>query len=213
MTTHVWGYLEEYEKEREDILDAVDTVFRSGNLIWGPSLVAFEEEFAGYHGVSHCAGVDNGTNAIVLGLRALGVGEGDEVITVSNTAAPTVLAITLAGATPVFVDIDPQTYNVDPAKVEEAITRKTRGIIAVSLYGQCADMESLLRVATEYALFLVDVEMPGMDGFDFVARTRADPALRDVPAILVTSRGSTGGGGDSQSRTGIATAMARRSSR
>ncbi|WP_017587958.1 DegT/DnrJ/EryC1/StrS family aminotransferase [Nocardiopsis ganjiahuensis] len=156
MTTHVWGYLEEYEKEREDILDAVDTVFRSGNLIWGPSLVAFEEEFAGYHGVSHCAGVDNGTNAIVLGLRALGVGEGDEVITVSNTAAPTVLAITLAGATPVFVDIDPQTYLMRVDQVADAITERTRCIVPVHLYGQCVDMDPLKEIAAEHGLFVLE---------------------------------------------------------
>src|SRR4051812_13306026 len=110
MTLHVWGYLTEYEKERDDILDAVETVFGSGKLVLGPSVRSFEEEFADYHGVEHCVGVDNGTNAIVLGLRALGVGAGDEVITVSNTAAPTVVAIDAVGATPVFVDIDADTF-------------------------------------------------------------------------------------------------------
>src|SRR5206468_9661459 len=99
MTVRVWGYLEEYEREREDILDAVDSVFGSGQLVFGASMRGFEEEFARYHGVAHCAGVDNGTNALVLGLRALGVAPGDEVITVSNTAAPTVVAIDQVGAT------------------------------------------------------------------------------------------------------------------
>src|SRR5690348_15043645 len=109
MAQYVWGYLPEYEKERDDILDAVDSVFRSGKLVLGPSVKAFEEEFAAYHGVGHCVGVDNGTNAIVLGLRALGIEAGDEVITVSNTAAPTVLAIDQIGAVPVFVDVHPGT--------------------------------------------------------------------------------------------------------
>src|SRR3954468_3258839 len=122
MTLYVWGYLAEYEKERDDILEAVDAVFRSGQLVLGPSVKGFEAEFAAYHGVPHCVGVDNGTNAIVLGLRALGVGRGDEVITVSNTAAPTVLAIDQTGATPVFVDVHADTYLMDVAQVEAAIT-------------------------------------------------------------------------------------------
>src|SRR6476469_9677701 len=105
MPLSVWGYLSEYEKERDEIIEAVDSVFRSGRLILGESVASFEREYAAYHGVPHCVGVDNGTNAIVLGLRALGVGRGDEVITVSNTAAPTVLAIEAVGARAVFVDV------------------------------------------------------------------------------------------------------------
>jgi aminotransferase EvaB len=77
MTTRAWSYLEEYAQEREDILDAVESVFRSGQLILGPSVQGFEEDFAAYHGVRHCVGVDNGTNALVLGLKALGIGPGD----------------------------------------------------------------------------------------------------------------------------------------
>ncbi|MFD5575692.1 DegT/DnrJ/EryC1/StrS family aminotransferase, partial [Streptomyces cadmiisoli] len=110
MTTHVWDYLPEYENERDDIHDAVETVLRSGQLVLGGSVRGFEEEFAAYHGLAHCVGVDNGTNAIKLGLQACGIGPGDEVITVSNTAAPTVVAIDGTGATPVFVDVDPDTY-------------------------------------------------------------------------------------------------------
>src|SRR2546428_9833177 len=100
MATLVWGYLHEYENERADILEAVDTVFRSGTLVLGPSVRGFEREYAAYHGVPHCVGVDNGTNAIKLGLQALNVGRDDEVITVANTAAPTVVAIAATGATP-----------------------------------------------------------------------------------------------------------------
>lgn len=109
MTTLVWNYLPEYETERDDIIDAVETVFRSGRLILGDSELGFEEEYATYHGVSQCVGVDNGTNAIKLGPQALGVGPGDEVITVCKTAAPTVVAIDSVGAVPVFVDVDPDT--------------------------------------------------------------------------------------------------------
>ncbi|GLU50024.1 DegT/DnrJ/EryC1/StrS family aminotransferase [Nocardiopsis ansamitocini] len=156
MTAYVWGYLNEYEKEREDILDAVDTVFKSGQLIWGPFVDSFEDEFAEYHGVPHCVGVDNGTNALVLGLRAIGVGPGDEVITVSNTAAPTVLAIDLVGAKPVFVDIDPDTYLMDVGQVGSVITERTRCILPVHLYGQCVDMAPLQEVAAAHDLLILE---------------------------------------------------------
>ncbi|MBB5958552.1 aminotransferase EvaB [Saccharothrix tamanrassetensis] len=156
MTLHVWGYLPEYEKERDDILDAVDSVFRSGKLVLGPSVKAFEEEFAAYHGVPHCVGVDNGTNAIVLGLRALGIGAGDEVITVSNTAAPTVVAIDAVGATPVFVDVDRDTYLMRVDQVEAAITSRTRCLLPVHLYGQCVDMAPLEAIAAEHGLPILE---------------------------------------------------------
>lgn len=149
MTLYVWGYLQEYENERADILDAVDSVFRSGQLVLGRSVLGFEQEFAAYNDTAHCVGVDNGTNAIVLGLRALGVGRGDEVITVSNTAAPTVLAIDAVGATPVFVDVHEDTYLMDVSQVEAAITERTRCIVPVHLYGQCVDMGALEGVAAK----------------------------------------------------------------
>jgi aminotransferase EvaB len=156
MTLFVWGYLAEYEKERDDILDAVDTVFRSGKLVLGPSVKGFEAEFAAYHGVRHCVGVDNGTNAIVLGLRALGIGRGDEVITVSNTAAPTVVAIDAVGATPVFVDIHPDTYLMDVDQVEAAMTGRTRCLLPVHLYGQCVDMAPLEALAAKHGVPILE---------------------------------------------------------
>ncbi|WBB75718.1 DegT/DnrJ/EryC1/StrS family aminotransferase [Micromonospora sp. WMMD1128] len=156
MTLNVWGYLSEYEKERDDILNAVDTVFSSGTLVLGPSVAAFEQEFAAYHGVPHCVGVDNGTNAIVLGLRALGVGPGDEVVTVSNTAAPTVVAIDAVGATPVFVDVDPDTYLMDVAQVEAALTARTRCLLPVHLYGQCVDLAPLEAIAARHGLPILE---------------------------------------------------------
>ncbi|MBB5801564.1 aminotransferase EvaB [Saccharothrix ecbatanensis] len=156
MTTLVWDYSREYESERKDILDAVETVFSSGRLVLGPSVSSFEAEFAGYHGVSHCVGVDNGTNAIRLALQAVGVGAGDEVITVSNTAAPTVLAIDAAGATPVFVDVHPDTYLMDVDQVVAAITPRTKCLLPVHLYGQCVDMAPLRAIADEHGLVLLE---------------------------------------------------------
>lgn len=156
MTTRVWDYLEEYANERKDILDAVDTVFSSGQLVLGSSMHGFEREFAAYHGVSHCVSVDNGTNAIKLALQALGVGPGDEVITVANTAAPTVVAIDAMGATPVFVDVHPDSYLMDTAQVAAAVTDRTRCVLPVHLYGQCVDMEPLERLAAERGLLLLE---------------------------------------------------------
>jgi dTDP-3-amino-2,3,6-trideoxy-4-keto-D-glucose/dTDP-3-amino-3,4,6-trideoxy-alpha-D-glucose/dTDP-2,6-dideoxy-D-kanosamine transaminase len=156
MTVQVWDYLLEYENERKDVIGAVEKVFGSGRLVLGESVSSFEAEFAAYHGVNHGIGVDNGTNAITLGLRALGVGAGDEVITVSNTAAPTVIAIDAAGATPVFVDVHPDTYLMDVGKVEAAITPRTRCLLPVHLYGQCVDMAPLERLAEAYDLVILE---------------------------------------------------------
>ncbi|MGC4864930.1 DegT/DnrJ/EryC1/StrS family aminotransferase [Micromonospora sp. DT53] len=156
MTTRVWDYLPEYELEKADLLTAVETVFESGQLILGGSVGGFEEEFAAYHGVAHCAGVDNGTNAVTLGLQALGVGPGDEVITVSNTAAPTVVAIDNAGATPVFVDVRQEDFLMDTDQVVAAITPRTRALVPVHLFGQCVDMAPLERLAAEHGLVILE---------------------------------------------------------
>ncbi|MEQ3552799.1 DegT/DnrJ/EryC1/StrS family aminotransferase [Pseudonocardia nematodicida] len=156
MTTRVWDYLPEYEKERDDILDAVDTVFSSGQLVLGESVSGFEAEFAAYHGLAHATGVDNGTNAVELALEAVGVGPGDEVITVSNTAAPTVVAIVAAGARPVFVDVRESDFLIDPELVEAAITPRTKALLPVHLYGQCVEIEPLRELAGRYGLALVE---------------------------------------------------------
>ncbi|ASU81855.1 DegT/DnrJ/EryC1/StrS family aminotransferase [Nocardiopsis gilva YIM 90087] len=156
MTIRVWSYLEEYEKERDDIHEAVETVFRSGQLILGENLRGFEKAFADYHGEEHAVGCDNGTNAIVLGLRALGVGPGDEVITVSNTAAPTVIAIDQIGATPVFVDVHEENFLMDVSQVEPVITERTKCILPVHLYGQCIDMAPLQAIADKHGLPILE---------------------------------------------------------
>ncbi|MFI2242276.1 DegT/DnrJ/EryC1/StrS family aminotransferase [Streptomyces chrestomyceticus] len=156
MTTYVWDYLAEYEQEREDLLDAVDKVFSSGQLVLGPSVRGFEEEFAAYHGVRYATGVDNGTNALKLGLEALGVGPGDEVVTVSNTAAPTVVAISGTGATPVFVDVREEDFLMDTTQVEAVLTPRTKALLPVHLYGQCVDMAPLRRLAEKHGLRILE---------------------------------------------------------
>ncbi|MGW7516430.1 DegT/DnrJ/EryC1/StrS family aminotransferase [Streptomyces sp. NPDC054796] len=156
MTTRVWDYLPEYEQEKSEILGAVEKVFGSGQLVLGESVSGFEDEFAGYHGVPYCTGVDNGTNALKLGLEALDIGPGDEVITVSNTAAPTVVAIAGTGATPVFVDVREDDFLMDTEQVEAAITPRTKALLPVHLYGQCVDMAPLERIAAEHGLKILE---------------------------------------------------------
>lgn len=156
MEIRVWNYLKEYAANKEEILKAVEEVFESGKLILGDKGKKFEEAYARYCGVSYGVGCDNGTNAITLALLALGVGKGDEVITVPNTAIPTVSAIVTAGATPVFVDINPETYLMDVTQIETKITEKTKCIIPVHLYGQCVDMDILTKLAKKYNLFVIE---------------------------------------------------------
>lgn len=156
MRIQVWDYRKEYEAEREEILAGIDRVFRSGRLILGPSVKAFEESFAGYCDVAHGIGVNSGTDALFLGLRALDIGPGDEVITVSNTAIPTVSAIVSTGATPKFVDIDPATYLMDVSQLEAAITPRTKCILPVHLFGQCVDMRTVNAVAARHGLKVLE---------------------------------------------------------
>jgi aminotransferase EvaB len=152
----VWDYLAEYAAERDDILDAVDTVFASGRLILGESVRRFEAEFSAYCGVRHGVGVDNGTDALLLALRALGVRTGDDVITVSNTAAPTVAAIVAAGARPRFVDIDPDTYLMDNSQLASAFTPRTTCVLPVHLYGQCVAMDAVQSFAEQHGLAVLE---------------------------------------------------------
>lgn len=146
MTIKVWDYLPEYEAERAEIHAAIERVFRSGRLILGESVRNFEREFAMYCGVRHGVGVNSGTDALFLGLKALGVGPGDEVVTVPNTAVPTVSAIVTAGATPRFVDVEADTLLMDVSALEPVLSPRVKCVIPVHLYGQCVDMDALRRV-------------------------------------------------------------------
>jgi len=151
----LWRYREEYEELREQILAACDRVFRSGRLILGEEGAAFEAALAQSVGVGGAVGVGNGTDAIFIALAALGVKAGDEVITVPNTAVPTVSAIGTLGATPVFVDIGEDCL-INPARIEAAITPRTRAIIPVHLYGQMADMAAIMEIAGRHGLAVVE---------------------------------------------------------
>lgn len=143
----IWSYLDEYRELRTGILAACERVFDSGRLIFGEEGKSFEGEMAAVTGMSGSVGVNSGTDALMIGLAALGVGQGDEVITVPNTAVPTVSAIAALGARPVFVDIRADDFLMDVSQVAGAITDRTKAIIPVHLYGQCVDMDALKAVA------------------------------------------------------------------
>ena len=146
----------QFQSYRQEILDAVARVCENGPYVLGPEVEAFESEFAAYHNVKHCIGVGSGTDALALTMRAFDIGLGDEVITVSHTALATAAAIVMAGATPVLVDIEQDYYTIDPSKIEEAITSKTKAIIAVHLYGQPCDMDAIMVVAKKHNLIVIE---------------------------------------------------------
>ena len=139
-----------------DVRRAIDRVIARGWFILGPEVGAFEEEFAAASGAAHAVGVGTGTDAIALTLRALGIGAGDEVITSPLSAAYSALAIMMAGARPVFADVDPQRGTIDPDRIAERIGPRTRAILPVHLYGQAADMAAIERVAARHNLAIVE---------------------------------------------------------
>src|SRR5580704_12874901 len=146
----------EYHELKTEIDAAVARVLESGQFVGGPEVASLEEEFASYCGARHGVAVNSGTSALHLALVTAGMQPGDEVITVPFTFYATVAAIGYVGATPVFVDIHPQTFNIDPAKIEAAITPRTRAILLVHLYGQCADMDPILDIARRHKLIVIE---------------------------------------------------------
>jgi dTDP-4-amino-4,6-dideoxygalactose transaminase len=145
-----------YRAYQREIDAAMRRVFESERYILGPEVSAFEEEFAAYLGAKQAVGVGSGTEALYLALRACEIGPGDEVITVSHTAVATISAIVHAGATPVFVDIDPRLYTLDPSALPAVLTEKTKAIIPVHLYGQAAEMKPIIEFAREHNLKVIE---------------------------------------------------------
>jgi len=143
-------------EDAADVRSGIDRVLERGWFILGPEVDAFEREFAAASGAAHAVGVGNGTDAIALILRALGIGAGDEVVTTPLSAAYTALAILMAGARPVFADIDPQRLTLDPDRIDQAIGPRTRAILPVHLYGQAAEMLAISRVAARHHLPIVE---------------------------------------------------------
>ena len=150
------GLKQQFNEIAEEIEKAVSRVLRGGWYILGEELSAFESEFSRHVGIRYGVGVNSGSDALLLAVKALGIGEGDEVLTVSHTFISTVDSIVRNNAKPVFVDIDPHTFCMDPGQIESRITRKTRAIIPVHLYGHPADMTSILDIARRHQLYVIE---------------------------------------------------------
>lgn len=141
---------------KAEILTSFEQFFDNAWYVLGEQIKRFEQEYAAFNKVKHCVGVSNGLDALQIALLTLGVGKGDEVIVPSNTYIATVLAVSYVGATPVFVEPDINTYNIDPIKIEAAITSKTKAIMPVHLYGQACEMEAIMAIAVKHNLFVVE---------------------------------------------------------
>jgi dTDP-4-amino-4,6-dideoxygalactose transaminase len=159
-----YGHVRQYHNIKKDIDDAILRVLESSQYVTGPALKQFEDDFSRYFGMKHTVGVNSGTDALWLVFLALGVKPGDEIITTANTFFATAEAIWFVGAKAVFVDCDPRTRNIDPAKVEAAVTSRTVGIVPVHLYGLCADMKAIAAVAGKHKLWVVEDNAQGIDG-------------------------------------------------
>ena len=152
----VWSYLEGYKKNKKNILDIVDRVFESGNLILSKEVSNFEKNFATFTNNSYGIGVNSGTDALQIALMSIGVKKDDEIITVSNTAVPTVSAIVSCNAKPIFVDINKDDYLIDTTLIEEQINKKTKAIIPVNLYGQSANYDEIKKISKKYNLKIIE---------------------------------------------------------
>ncbi len=153
---NVWSYLEEYEEYKDDIFKVISDVLYSGQLILGEKVAEFENNFSNWVGSKYGIGVGNGTDAIKLALLSLDIGHGDEVITVSNTAVPTVSAIIETGATPVFCDVNTDDFNIDIELIGSLITKKTKAIVCVHLYGHAANITKLVKICKENKINLIE---------------------------------------------------------
>ena len=146
----------QYQSLKPEIYAAIDRVLESGQFIMGPDVKQFEQEVATYLGVKHAIAVNSGTDALVIGLRSLGIGAGDEVITTPFSFFATAESISSVGATPIFVDIDPTTFNIDPAKIKDKITARTKAIMPVHLYGNPAAMTQIMEIAQANNLRVIE---------------------------------------------------------
>ena len=156
MTIPFLSFEETNKKIKAEMLSAFESFFDSAWYILGEKVKIFEKEYAAFNKVKHCVGLSNGLDALHIALRTLDVGKGDEVIVPSNTYIATALAVSYVGATPIFVEPDIKTYNIDPLKIEGAITKKTKAIIPVHLYGQCCEMEAIMAIAEKNSLKVIE---------------------------------------------------------
>src|SRR3989442_7001712 len=190
-----YGHVKQYHNLKAEIDQAILEVLESGIYVLGPQLAKFEEELARYMNVEQAVGVNSGTDALLLVFLALGFGPGDEVITTSNTFFATAEAIWLSGATPVFVDSDPKTRNMDVTKIEAAITSRTRAIVPVHLYGLTANMPEIAKLAKTRGLFVVEdcAQAIGARGDRFAIGELSDAVC--LSFIIQKNLGGFGDGG------------------
>ena len=195
MQVGFYGHVRQYKNIQSEIDANIRRVLESGEYVQGPMLKQFEQELAAFHGLTHAIGTGNGTDAIWLALMAMGIGPGDEVITHPNTFFATAEAIWIAGATAVFVDCDPRTKCIDPARIEAAITPKTKAIIPVHLYGQCADMPAIRKIADAHKLRVIEDNAQAIDaaGDGFAIGQLSDAT--SVSFIIQKNLGTFGDGG------------------
>src|SRR4026209_961880 len=195
MQVGFYGHVRQYKNIQSEINANIKRVLESGEYVQGPMLKQFEQELASFQGVAHAIGTGNGTDAIWLALMAMGIGPGDEVITHPNTFFATAEAIWIAGATAVFVDCDPKTKCIDPAKIEAAVTAKTKAIIHVHLYGQCADMPAIKAIADKHKLRVIEDNAQAIDaaGDGFTIGQLSD--VTSISFIIQKNLGTFGDGG------------------
>ncbi len=186
----------QYQHLKDEIVPSILATMESAQFILGRAVEDFEKRFAAAHGMKHCIAVGTGTDALHLILWARNIGPGDEVITVSHTFIATAEAVSLTGATPVFVDVDPVTYTMDPAALRKAITPRTRAIIPVHLYGQPAAMDAIMTIAREHNLFVVEdacqAHLAKWDG-KFVGQFGHATAFSFYPGKNLGAYGEAGG--------------------
>lgn len=183
----------QYQEIKPEIDAAIKRVLDSGHFILGPEVAAFEKEIAAYIGVSHGIGVASGTDALLLALRALEIGPGDEVILPAYTFFATIGTVLHVGATPVFVDIDPQTYCIDVEQTSAKVTPATKAIIPVHLYGQAADMDALAEIAREHGLSIIE---DNAQAFGATYKGRKTGTLGDIGCLSFFPSKNLGGYGD-----------------
>ena len=195
MKVSFYGHVRQYNNIKAEIDANLKEVIESGAYVMGPMLKRFETELATFHGTKHAIGVGNGTDAIWMALMALGIGPGDEVITHANTFFATAEAIWIAGATAVLVDCCPDTKCIDPAKIKAAITPKTKAIIPVHLYGQCADMPAIWAIAEKHNLQVIEDNAQAIDAAGSGFKIGEKSAAATTSFIIQKNLGTFGDGG------------------
>jgi dTDP-4-amino-4,6-dideoxygalactose transaminase len=195
MKVPFYGHVRQYQNIKSEIDAKMQAVLGSGQFVQGPMLKKFEEELAAYAGAKYAVGVGNGTDALWLTFMALGLGKGDELITNANTFFATVEAMWIAGCTAVLVDCDNKSRCIDPAAIRKAITKRTKALVPVHLYGQCAPMDEIRKIADDYGLLVVEDNAQAIDarGANFKIGELSDAVC--ISFIAQKNLGTFGDGG------------------